>query len=159
GDINKACNVFTSTGKQDITAVSFYTCADNVKYTASIYSKFDKGQPVGLRESVTGTIERTGFHTVDLAKAVRIDKGEQFVVVLEFPKGGKATDRTSEIEVLLQPDKKKTQPDKKPEPQPQPKKKGGFGGPKGPRGPNGGPIVLSKANPEESYYYNGVIWR
>jgi C1A family cysteine protease len=153
GDINKACNVFTASGKQDITAVSFYTCADNVKYTASIYTKFEKGQLTGLQESVTGTIERTGFHTIDLVKAVRVDKGQQFIVCLEVDKGGMAIDRTSEIEVLLQPDKKT---DPQPSTQPQPKKKGG---PKGPRGPNNGPIVLSKSNPEESFYYNGVIWR
>lgn len=166
GDINKACNVFTANGKEDITAVSFYTCTDNVKYTCSIYTNFDKkGQLTGLRESVTGTIERTGFHTVDLAKPVRIEKGEKFIVCLEVDKGGMAIDRTSEIEVLLQPDTKQpekkavAQPEKKVDPQPQPKKKGGFGQPKGPRGPNNGPIVLSKANPEESFYYNGVIWR
>jgi len=156
-DIAKACNVFTAQGKEDITAVSFYTAADNVKYTASIYSKFEKGQLTGMRESVSGTIERSGFHTVDLAKSVRIEKGEQFIVCLEVSNGGQAIDRTSEIEVLLQPDTK--QPDKKVEPQPQPKKKFGGFGQRGPRGPNGGPIVLSKGNPEESLYYNGVIWR
>jgi hypothetical protein len=166
-DIAKACNVYTATGKQDITSVSFYTCADKVKYTASIYSKFEKGQPTGLRESVSGTMERTGFHTVDLAKSIRVEKGEQFVVCLEVSGGGQAIDRTSEIEVLLQPDTKQLekkavgQPEKKTEPeQPQPKKKKGGGfGQRGPRGPNGGPIVLSKANPEESFYFNGVIWR
>ena len=154
-DIAKACNVFTAAGKQDITAVSFYTAADNVKYTASIYSKFSNGQLTGLRGVRSGTIERTGFHTVDLEKTIRVEKGETFVVCLEVSSGGQAIDRTSEIEVLLQPDTK--QPEKKVEPQPQPKKK--FGGPKGPRGPNNGPIVLSRANPEESFYFNGVIWR
>lgn len=155
-DISKACNVFVATGKQDVTAVSFYTAADNVKYTASIYSRFEKGQLVGLKATKTGSFERTGFHTVDLDKAVRVEKGESFVVVLEVSSGGQAIDRTSEIEVLLQPDTK--QPEKKIEQPVQPKKKGGFGQ-KGPRGPNNGPIVLSKANPEESFYYNGEIWR
>jgi len=154
-DIAKACNVFTATGNQDIKAVSFYTAADNVKYTASIHSKFDKGQLSNPLETVSGTIERTGFHTVDLPKSVRINKGEKFIVCIEVSTGGQAIDRTSEIEVLLQPDTK--QPEKKVE-QPQPKKKGG-GFQKGPRGPNNGPIVLSKANPEESYYFNGEIWR
>ena len=27
------------------------------------------------------------------------------------------------------------------------------------KGSLGGPIVLSRANPDESFYYNGVIWR
>jgi C1A family cysteine protease len=147
-DIAKACNVFTATGKQDITSLSFYTAADGVEYTASVWTKFDKGQLTGLRATKTGRIERTGFHTVDLEKSLRTENGEQFIVCLEVTAGGQAIDRTSEIEVLLQPDPKK---------EVQPKKKGG--GIKGPRGPNGGPVVMSKANPEESFYWNGVIWR
>ncbi|MBM3993998.1 MAG: DUF4082 domain-containing protein [Planctomycetes bacterium] len=155
-DISKACNVFTATADHKLNAVSFYTAADNVKYTATVYSKFEKGEPKLALATKTGVIERTGFHTVDLDAAVVVTKGQQFVVCLEVSHGGQAIDRTSEIEVLLQGDPKK-EPDKTPDvKQPTPKKK--FV-PKGPRGPNGGPIVLSKANPEESYYYNGVIWR
>jgi C1A family cysteine protease len=153
-DIAKACNVFKATADHKLAAVSFYTAADNVKYTAQIYSKFANGAPQGLLATKTGVIERTGFHTVDLDKVLNVAKGDSFVVCLEVSAGGQAIDRTSEIEVLLQPDPKKPE-DKKVEIQP--KKKGGFA--KGPRGPNGGPIVLSKANPEESYYFNGVIWR
>lgn len=141
-DIAKACNVFTATADHKLTAVSFYTAADNVKYTATIYSKFANGAPQGVRATKSGVVERTGFHTVDLEQAVTVAKGEQFVVCLEVSNGGQAIDRTSEIEVLLQPNPK----------QPIAKK-----GP--PRGPHGGPIVLSRANPEESYYFNGVIWR
>lgn len=152
-DIAKACNVFTAAGKQDITAVSFYTAADQVKYTASIYTKFEKGQLAGLRATKSGIMERTGFHTVDLDKPIRIEKGESFIVCLEVSGGGQAIDRTSEIEVLLQPDTK--QPEKKVEEKQPPKKIA----PKAPRGPNGGPIVLSKSNPEESFYWNGVLWR
>ncbi len=153
-DISKACNVFTAAGKQDITAVSFYTAADNVKFTVGIYSKFDKGQLSGLQATQSGTMERTGFHTLDLAKSIRVEKGDTFIVCLEVSQGGQAIDRTSEIEVLLQPDPKVPDPKKVEVKQP-PKK----APPKGPRGPNGGPIVLSKANPDESFYWNGVIWR
>jgi hypothetical protein len=39
----------------------------------------------------------------------------------------------------------------------QPKKK--KCGPRGPKGPNGGPIVISKANAGESYYFDGTAWR
>jgi len=159
-DISKACNVFTAVNKQDIVSLSFYTAADNVEYTATVWSKFEKGQLTGLRATKTGRMERTGFHTVDLEKALRVEKDEQFIVCLEVASGGQAIDRTSEIEVLLQPDPKKVvQPDPKKEVQPQPKKKGGGGMAKGPRGPNGGPVVMSKANPEESFYWNGVMWR
>lgn len=152
-DIAKACNVFTATGKQDITSISFYTAADNVKYTATIYSRFEKGDVQGVHATKSGTIERTGFHTLDLDKPVRVEKGEMFIVCVEFSHGGQAIDRTSEIEVLLgQPDTKQPQ---KIEQKPPPKKIA----PKAPRGPNGGPVVISKASPDESFYWNGVIWR
>jgi C1A family cysteine protease len=154
-DISKACNVFTATADHKLVSVSFYTAADNVKYAAQIYSKFANGRPEGLKATKSGMIARTGFHTVDLDEAVNVPAGSSFVVCLEVSAGGQAIDRTSEIEVLLQPDPKKE--DKKPVVV-QPKKKGAPGAP-GPRGPHGGPIVISKANPEESYYYNGVIWR
>lgn len=150
-DIAKACNVFKATSKQDILSLSFYTCADNVEYTASVYSKFDKGQLTGLRAKKSGSMRFTGFHTIDLDQPLRIEKDETFIVCLEVSTGGQAIDRTSEIEVLLQPDPKK--PDAKEQPKKQPIKKGG------PKGPNGGPIVVSKGNPDESFYFNGVIWR
>jgi C1A family cysteine protease len=155
-DLSKACNVFKAIDDHQLGAVSFYTAADNVKYTATIYRKFENGKPQGELATKSGEISVTGFHTIDLDKVVSVKRGESFVVCLEFSKGGQAIDRTSEIEVLLdQPDPKK-EPEKKPDVKEQPKKKKG---PSGPRGPNGGPIVISKANPEESYYFNGVIWR
>jgi C1A family cysteine protease len=147
-DIAKACNVFTAIGKQDITSLSFYSAADDVEYTATVWTKFDKGQLSGLRATKKGQFERTGFHTVDLDQAIRVEKGDQFIVCLEVSHGGQAIDRTSEIEVLLQPDPKKVV---------QPKKK--APGVKVPLGPNRGPVVMSKANPDESFYWNGVIWR
>ncbi len=152
-DIKKACNVFTATADHKIGAISFYTAADNVKFTATIHGGFSKGEPQEFLASNTGFIERTGFHTIDLVQPLNVTKGQRFVVALELSVGGHAIDRTSEIEVLLQPDTK--QPEKKVEAK-QPPKKIPF---KAPRGPNGGPIVLSKANPDESYYWNGVIWR
>jgi hypothetical protein len=146
-DISKACNVFTATDSHRLTTVSFYTAADNVRYTAKIYRRFEKGQLQGELASKSGEIQYTGFHTIDLEAPVSVKKGETFIVCLELSHGGQAIDRTSEIEVLLD------QPAKK-----QPIKKGPSG-PSGPTGPNGGPVVISRANPEESYYFNGVIWR
>ena len=153
-DISKACNVFTAADSHQLASVSFYTAADNVRYTATIYSRFEKGQLQGELSSKSGEVRITGFHTIDLDAPISVKKGETFIVCLELSNGGHAIDRTSEIEVLLQPDPK--QPDKKQPDTKQPFKKKG---PTGPRGPNGGPIVISKANPEESYYFNGVIWR
>jgi hypothetical protein len=137
-EINQACNVFTAVTDHNLAAVSFYTAADNVRYTAKIYGGFKDGQLTGLKATRTGTMAVKGFHTVDLEKPIAVAKGEKFIVCVEVSSGGQAIDRTSEIEVLLQPKGKKDT---------------------GPRGPNGGPIVISKANAGESFYFDGTAWR
>ncbi|MBI2805666.1 MAG: hypothetical protein HYX68_11870 [Planctomycetes bacterium] len=156
-EINKAFNRFVATANHKLGSLSFYTAADNVRYTAKIYSKFENGELKGLRATKSGMIEVTGFHTVDLDAPINVAKGETFIVYVEFSTGGHAIDRTSEIEVLLSPLRpvgdeglavRGVQPKKK--------KKAG---PKGPTGPNGGPIVISRANPGESYYHDGTAWR
>jgi hypothetical protein len=139
-DISKAFNVFTAAKDHNLAAVSFYTAADNVKYTAKIYGDFKDGKLINLKATRSGEIAVKGFHTIDLEKALAVTKGEKFVVCLEVSAGGQAIDRSSEIEVLLE--------------QPKGKKKDA-----GPRGPNGGPIVISKANPGESFYFDGTGWR
>ncbi len=139
-NVGKAFNLFTASADHRLSSLSFYTAADEVRYTAKIYSKFEKGELHGLRVTNAGAIQRTGFHTVDLDAAVDVKKGETFIICLELSHGGHAFDRTSEIEVLLQPKGKTKQPS-------------------GPTGPNGGPIVVSKANPGESFYHDGSAWR
>jgi len=157
-DVSKAFNVFTAVAKHDLASVSLYTAADNVTYTAKIFSRFEKGELQGLRAVKTGTIPVTGFHTIDLDSPVTVDKGETFIVYVELSAGGQAIDRTSEIPVLLgQPETK--QPEKKdPEKKELAKKKGPKVDP-GPRGPNGGPIVISRANAGESFFFDGTGWR
>jgi C1A family cysteine protease len=140
-DVSQAFNVFTAVSDHQLAAVSFYTAADNVRYTANIYSSFKDGQLTGLKATRTGTMAVKGFHTVELEKPIAVAKGEKFIVCLEVSAGGQAIDRTSEIEVLLQPKEKKKKKDD------------------GPKGPNGGPIVISKANPGESFYFDGKEWR
>jgi C1A family cysteine protease len=156
-NMNKAFNVFTATANENLKAISFYTAADNVAYTAKIYSKFDKGQLQDVRATKKGAIRYTGFHTIDLDVPVAVMKGETFIVCVELSHGGQAIDRTSEITVLLdQPDPKKDEA-KQPEPkkvdkQPdakQPEKKGAA---------KKNPIVVSRANPGESFYHDGEAW-
>lgn len=139
--VSKAFNAFTATGSQRLRAVSFYTAADNVGYTVKIYRRFENGRLLDEVAGKTGAIRHTGFHTVDLDAPVAVRAQERFYVYLDLTRGGQAIDRTSEIPVLLQPGKQKSPPQ----------------GPVPGRGPNG-PIVLSKANPGESYYFDGT-WK
>ncbi len=150
--VAKAFNAFTATADQQIRAVSFYTARDNVGYTVKLYRRFANGQLQEEAAIKAGAFPHTGFHTVNLDAPVPVRANEKFYVYLDLTGGGHAIDRTSEIPVLLQPEpKKQPQPAK----QPPPKKKFQKKQPTGPRGPNGGPVVLSRANPGESYYFDG----
>ena len=140
--VAKAFNAFTATADQRLRAVSFYTSADQVGYTVKIFRHFADGRLQEEAAVKTGLAPVKGFHTVNLDAPVAVRAKERFYVYLDLTAGGQAIDRTSEIPVLLQP------------PPVQPKKGQRKKEPPGARGPNG-PLVLSKANPGESYYFDG----
>src|SRR5262249_5891872 len=124
-NVSKAFNAFTATSRQQIRAVSFYTAADNVRYTVKLFSRFDKGELQGELGGQSGWIRHTGFHTVNLDASVWVREGDKFHVVVELSDGGHAIDRTSQIPVLLGQQV---------------------------RQPPGGPLVISRANAGESFY-------
>jgi C1A family cysteine protease len=132
-NLPRAFNAFTAVERHDIRAVSFYTAAENVKYTVKIYKKFANGKLGEEATAKSGAFAHSGFHTIDLDASVTVQKDDKFYVYLEVSAGGQAIDRTSEIPVLL-------------------------GQVKPGRGPNG-PLVVSKANPGESYYHDGAGWQ
>ena len=159
----RPCNAFKATGRETIKAVSFYTSQHNVNYTIDIYSKFDGSKLYGRLAWQNGTCEFCGFHTIDLMGPVALKENDKFYICVEFSAGGHAFDRTSNIPVLLDQPPTTQQPPKKDDPkkdvQPQ-KGKGGKG--KGGGGGGGGkdkPVVLSKANPGESFYFDGFEWK
>jgi len=125
-DAIEAFNAFVADGRELLTAVSFFTAADNVDYTVRIYDRFENGQLLDELTSQSGTIDYTGFHTIDLDVPVHIFPGDDFYVYVELSHGGHPFDRTSEVEVLL--------------------------------GGGRGTLVESRANPGESYYWDGAGW-
>lgn len=98
---NTAFNAFTAQTNEALVAVSFFTATDNVDYAASVYDCFQGGQLQDELSFKTGTISRTGFHTIDLDTTVSLTNGQPFHIFLELSKGGQAFDRTSEVPVLL----------------------------------------------------------
>jgi hypothetical protein len=157
-EMTKALNAFSAVGDQQLKAISFYTAADGVSYTARIYKRFDND---GLADPVaekSGVIAVKGFHTIDLPAPVNVKSKEKFYLYLELSHGGQPIDRTSEIPVLLGQSASKVIFDTAGDMQLLQKPPAKKTKPKPGMGPNG-PLVISKANPGESYYWDGSSWK
>jgi choice-of-anchor B domain-containing protein len=149
-DCTEAFNAFIGTGDELLQAVSFYTAADDVSYTVKIYDRFADGELLDELAAKSGTIEYTGFHTVDLDTPIILAEDDDFYVYVELSAGGCAYDRTSEIPVLLGA------------PTEDPQK---FPVPLDPRlgksdlvGRRQATIVKSTSSPGQSYYRSGSEW-
>jgi len=145
---NTAFNIFYTKDTENLSALSFYTAANEVEYIIKIFNSYTNGTLTGERLSQTGTFEYTGFHTVDLNEKIPLISGQQFCVFLELSQGGQAFDRTSEIPLLLY--------NKEPEPEPEfnfEKYLETLG-----KSQMQGTIVESSADGGESYFWNGAEW-
>lgn len=100
-DITEAFNAFTAPADETIASVSFFIAEDDVDYTVKIYDDFTSGQLQNELSSKTGTIEYTGFHTINLDNPVNILYQEDFYIYLSLSSGGHPIDRTSDVPVLL----------------------------------------------------------
>lgn len=98
---NEAFTAFVADDDVVLEAVSFYTLSDFVNYTATIYNNFDGGNLTGELSSISGFVERSGFHTFDLMTPVGINDGDDFYVYIELSDGQHAYDMTSDVPVLL----------------------------------------------------------
>ncbi len=100
-DCAEAFNAFVAPRAQILEAISFYTAADNVTYTARVYDRFEGGQLLDELTSQTGVIAYSGFHTITLDTPIALDAGEDFYLYVDLSAGGHPFDRTSDVPVLL----------------------------------------------------------
>lgn len=104
--VTEAFNAFSAKGptegkREVLKAVSFYTATNNVRYMVKVYKKFENGElgePVSMKD---GTIESSGFHTIDLDSSVVLNANDKFYVHVDLSEGGHPFDRTSNVPVLL----------------------------------------------------------
>lgn len=100
-DITEAMNAFTMEAAGDLEAVSFFTAKHNVNYTIKIYDDFDGTVLTNELSSLSGVMNFSGLHTLNLLDIVTLNEGDDFYVYLELSEGGQPYDRTSEVPVLL----------------------------------------------------------
>lgn len=84
-NVEKEANVFTTTSKQDLEAVGFYTSDTGYDCDVKVYKNVKNDNP----ESGTLVADKdyyasfAGYHTVKLDKAVKLNKDEKFAVVIK----------------------------------------------------------------------------
>ncbi|MCK4678539.1 MAG: T9SS type A sorting domain-containing protein [Bacteroidales bacterium] len=100
-DCQEAFNAFVSEEDEKLHAVSFFTATDNEDYTVIIYDDLIDGELLNELSSISGTIEYTGFHTINLESEIELYQGDDFYIYLSLAEGGQPYDRTSDIPVLL----------------------------------------------------------
>jgi C1A family cysteine protease len=101
-DISEAFNAFTPDSDALLTAVNFVTSQHDVDFTVAIFDRFENGALLDQITSVSGHIDYTGFHTVDLEEQLVMKAGDDFYIYLMLSSGGQAydcTDRSPRVTV------------------------------------------------------------
>ena len=99
--VTKAFNAFTADANEMLTAVSFYTATEDVRYTVKVYDDFEGGELTGELVQQSNIVGDIGYHTVELDSPARLTAGDDFYIYLQLLGGGHPYDRTSEVPVLL----------------------------------------------------------
>jgi C1A family cysteine protease len=97
----EAFNAFVAESGDVISAVNFYTAANDVDFTVKIYDDFTGGELSNELSTISGNFEFIGLHTVELTNPVSLTPGDDFYLYLELSDGGMPYDRTSDVPVLL----------------------------------------------------------
>jgi len=94
---NKAFNTFNAQDDEILSAVSFFTCKNNVEYQVSIFDELENGELLEELSSISGTIDFRGFHTIELDQPVFLTTDDQFYIYLELSDGGIPYDTNTNV--------------------------------------------------------------
>ena len=83
-----ALNVFQTTQTELLKSIGFYTQEDGATYTLKIFDTMVSGAPTGLLATKTGTIDKWGFHVIDLDSLLSLGAYDDFLVYLYILNGG-----------------------------------------------------------------------
>jgi C1A family cysteine protease len=97
----EAFNAFVAESGDMLSSVSFFTAVHNVDFAVKIYDNFTSGVLQNELASVSGHIDYSGLHTIDLPEPVTLNQGDDFYIFLQLSDGGIPYDRTSDVPVLL----------------------------------------------------------
>ena len=76
-------NVFTAQSKESVVAASFYATAPDTEYKIYIVNDFRNTASFNDRVLVAeGVVENAGYYTIDFDKAVPVNSGEKYAVVV-----------------------------------------------------------------------------
>jgi len=83
-------NVFTATGKENLTDVAFYTTMPNAAYEIYIKTAVtgDPGTGTLVHGPQTGTLDQPGYRQVALSLPVAIEMGAKFAVIVKLKEQG-----------------------------------------------------------------------
>lgn len=100
-NVSTAFNAFKATGFERLEAISFFTAADSVQFTATVFGSFQNQQPSDTLSVVSGFNEYSGFITVNLDSVMALTPNKNFYIAVDLSQGGHPYDRTSSVPVLL----------------------------------------------------------
>ncbi|MBN2746737.1 MAG: T9SS type A sorting domain-containing protein [Bacteroidales bacterium] len=100
-DIREAFNSFPASGLDWINAVSFFTAKDSVNYQVIIFDTLINNHLYDTISKISGFINHSGFHTIDLIQPFLTSPNNKFHVYLFLSAGGQPIDKTSYVPVLL----------------------------------------------------------
>jgi C1A family cysteine protease len=88
-DTEYFANIFTSTGSEQLSAVSFYTPVPDASFQVWVYLDTHTNPTAGTNAgSISGTASLPGYHTVSLNSPISLNSGQKFSVVVKITTPG-----------------------------------------------------------------------